>query len=79
MFLPCTIIELKTFPALSYEGTQIGGARTYHRLFWAFKPCIKGYAYYKSVVQVDGTWLCEKYRGTLLMESIVYFPSFIIE
>ncbi|XP_050897911.1 uncharacterized protein LOC127104800 [Lathyrus oleraceus] len=66
-FLPGTIIELETLPIFSNEGTQISGARVFHRLFWAFQPCIKGFAFCKPVVQVDGTWLYGKYRGTLLM------------
>lgn len=66
-FLPGTIIELETLPIFSNEGTQISGARVFHRLFWAFQPCIKGFAFCKPVVQVDGTWLYGKYMGTLLM------------
>ncbi|XP_050918592.1 uncharacterized protein LOC127136029 [Lathyrus oleraceus] len=66
-FLPGTIIELETLPIFSNEGTQISGARVFHRLFGAFQPCIKGFAFCKPVVQVDGTWLYGKYRGTLLM------------
>ncbi|XP_050878068.1 uncharacterized protein LOC127081882 [Lathyrus oleraceus] len=66
-FLPGTIIELETLPIFSNEGTQISGAGVFHRLFWAFQPCIKGFAFCKPVVQVDGTWLYGKYRGTLLM------------
>lgn len=65
--LPGTIIELETLNVFSNEGTQISGARVFHHLFWAFQPCIKGFAFCKPVVQVDGTWLYGKYRGTLLM------------
>lgn len=66
-FLPDTIVELQTLLVLSNEGTHINGARIFHRLFWDFQPCIKGFAFCKSIVQVDGIWLYGKYRGTLLM------------
>ncbi|KAI5394026.1 hypothetical protein KIW84_060931 [Lathyrus oleraceus] len=36
-------------------------------LFWAFDPCIKGFAFYKPIIQIAGTCLYSKYRGTLLM------------
>jgi len=35
-------------------------------VFWAFKPCIDGFHYCKAIVKVDGTFLIEKYHGTLL-------------
>ncbi|CAK8571549.1 unnamed protein product [Lathyrus sativus] len=66
-FLPGTIIDLETLPVISNEGYQLSGKRIFHRLFWAFRPCIRGFAYCKPIVQVDGTWLYGKYRGTLLM------------
>ena len=66
-YLPGTVIDLQTLPAISNEGTQLGDKRIFHRLFWAFQPCIRGFAYCKPIVQVDGTWLYGKYRGTLLM------------
>ena len=66
-YLPGTVIDLQTLPAISNEGTRLGDRRIFHRLFWAFQPCIRGFAYCKPIVQVDGTWLYGKYRGTLLM------------
>jgi hypothetical protein len=36
-------------------------------LFWAFKPCIEGFAHCKPLVQVDGTFLTGKFKGTLLL------------
>ncbi|CAK8565945.1 unnamed protein product [Lathyrus sativus] len=66
-FLPGTVIDLQTLPAISSDGSQISGKRIFHRLFWAFHSCIRGFAYYKPIVQVDETWLYGKYRGTLLM------------
>lgn len=58
--MPGTVFDLKT---------QIGenGETQFHRLFWAFYPCINGFKYCKPVVHVDGTWLYGKYKGTLLL------------
>ena len=39
---------------------------TLDRVFWSFKPCIDGFNFCKPVVQVDGTFLTERYHGTLL-------------
>ena len=39
----------------------------FHSLFWSFRPCIDGFQYCKPIVQVDGTWLYGKYKGTLLV------------
>ncbi|CAK8561076.1 unnamed protein product [Lathyrus sativus] len=66
-YLPGTIIDLQTLPAISNDGSQLSGKRIFRRLFWAFRPCIRGFSYCKPIVQVDETWLYGKYRGTLLM------------
>ncbi|KAF1890376.1 hypothetical protein Lal_00013630 [Lupinus albus] len=39
------------------------------RVFWAFKPCIEGFAYCKPILQVNMTFLTGKYSGTLLIAS----------
>nr|KYP45726.1 hypothetical protein KK1_032725 [Cajanus cajan] len=39
----------------------------FYKVFWTFKPCIDGFKYCKPIVQVDGTFLYGKYKGTLLM------------
>ncbi|KAL5134699.1 hypothetical protein HKD37_03G007796 [Glycine soja] len=41
--------------------------RQFHRVFWTFGQCKEAFKYCKSIVQVDGTHLYGKYRGTLLM------------
>jgi hypothetical protein len=66
--LPGTIVQLETLPVYT-EGTQtvVDGKRMFHRLFWAFHPCIEGFKFCKPIVQVDGTWLYGKYKGTLLL------------
>jgi hypothetical protein len=57
---PGTIVDLKTIP-------NPDGTTKFHRLFWAFHPCIEGFKFCKPVIHVDGTWLYGKYRGTLLL------------
>lgn len=67
IYLPDTIIELQTLHVISYDGSQLGDKRIFHRLFWAFRPCICDFTYCKHIVQVGGTWLYGKYIGTLLI------------
>ncbi|CAJ2648315.1 unnamed protein product [Trifolium pratense] len=60
-YLPNVVTILETLPADTPDDV------TFHRLFWSFEPLIKGFAYCKPIVQVDGTWLYGKYKGTLLL------------
>ncbi|XP_019430567.1 PREDICTED: uncharacterized protein LOC109337933 [Lupinus angustifolius] len=39
------------------------------RVFWAFKPCIEGFAFCKPILHVDGTFFTGKYTGKLLITS----------
>lgn len=41
----------------------------FYRLFWTFKQCCDAFNYCKPIVQVDGTFLYGKYRGTLLIAT----------
>ncbi|KAL5122983.1 hypothetical protein HKD37_02G003668 [Glycine soja] len=41
--------------------------RQFHRVFWTFGQCKEAFKYCKPIIQVDGTHLYGKYRGTLLM------------
>ncbi|XP_058742223.1 uncharacterized protein LOC131614679 [Vicia villosa] len=66
-FVPGTVVEMQTLPVYTDDGTVVNGKQIFHRLFWAFQPSIKGFAYCKPILQVDGTWLYGKYKGTLLM------------
>lgn len=66
-YAPDTVAILETLPAGGPDGTLVGGNRIFNRLFWAFKPCIKGFSFCKPIIQIDGTWLYGKYKGTLLM------------
>ncbi|KAH1206390.1 hypothetical protein GmHk_16G046856 [Glycine max] len=39
------------------------------RVFWTFGQCKEAFKYCKAIIQVDGTHLYGKYRGTLLMAT----------
>ncbi|KAH1197423.1 hypothetical protein GmHk_18G051214 [Glycine max] len=43
--------------------------RQFHRVFWTFGQCKEAFKYRKPIIQVDGTHLYGKYRGTLLMAT----------
>ncbi|XP_058761084.1 uncharacterized protein LOC131634432 [Vicia villosa] len=66
-YAPDTVSILETLPAHALDGTRVQGNEIFHRLFWAFQPCIRGFSYCKPILQIDGTWLCGKYKGTMLM------------
>ncbi|XP_073224897.1 uncharacterized protein [Cicer arietinum] len=65
-YLPSTATNIEVRPFIE-DGQVVLGKVVFHRLFWSFQPFTKGFDHCKSVVSVDGTWLYEKYRGTLLM------------
>ena len=67
-FVPGTIVELQTKPAY-HDNRLVEGSRIFHRLFWTFKSCIDGFSFCKPVVQIDGTFLYGKYKGTLLLAT----------
>ncbi|KAH1247549.1 hypothetical protein GmHk_06G017433 [Glycine max] len=43
--------------------------RQFHRVFWTFSQCKEAFKYCKPVIQVDGTFMYGKYRGTLLIAT----------
>ncbi|KAL5133128.1 hypothetical protein HKD37_03G006505 [Glycine soja] len=43
--------------------------RQFHSVFWTFGQCKEAFKYCKPIIQVDGTHLYGKYRGTLLMAT----------
>ncbi|KAI5405810.1 hypothetical protein KIW84_052539 [Lathyrus oleraceus] len=66
-YAPGTIVKLETLPAYTSDGTCAVGNRIFHRLFWTYQPCVICFSFYKPIIQIDGTWLYGKYKGTLLM------------
>ncbi|XP_020217987.1 uncharacterized protein LOC109801349 isoform X2 [Cajanus cajan] len=43
--------------------------RKFRRVFWTFKPACDAFNYTKPIIQIDGTFLYGKYRGTLLIAT----------
>ncbi|XP_039134232.1 uncharacterized protein LOC120271624 [Dioscorea cayenensis subsp. rotundata] len=65
-FVPATIVDLETQPA--YDGPYlVRDAQIFHRVFWSFPACVEAFKYCKPVVQIDGTHIYGKYKGTLLL------------
>ncbi|XP_058742070.1 uncharacterized protein LOC131614514 [Vicia villosa] len=61
-YAPGTVYVLETLPAYAQNGTLISGTGIFR-----FQPCIRGFAFCKPIIQIDGTWLYGKCNGTLLM------------
>ena len=45
------------------------GCAIFERVFWAFGPSIEGFQHCRPMISIDGTFLCGKYRGKLLIAS----------
>ncbi|CAN1334526.1 hypothetical protein LINPERPRIM_LOCUS36436 [Linum perenne] len=43
----------------------------FQRVFWSFAPCIIGFNHCLPVIQVDGTFLKGKFKGTLLVATAI--------
>ncbi|XP_019459875.1 PREDICTED: uncharacterized protein LOC109359630 [Lupinus angustifolius] len=67
-FCPHTIVKYQAHHEV-VDGMEDPSRIILDRIFWAFKPCIEGFGYCKPILQVDGTFLTEKYTGTLLIAS----------
>ena len=39
----------------------------FQRVFWSFKPSIEGFQHCRPIMSIDGTHLCGKYKGKLLI------------
>nr|KYP54034.1 hypothetical protein KK1_000200 [Cajanus cajan] len=65
-FLNGFVVEKQTRPLYNQQGEMVHHYVQFHRVFWTFKPCIDGFKYCKPIVQLDGTFLYGKYKGTLL-------------
>ncbi|XP_016185321.1 uncharacterized protein LOC107626953 [Arachis ipaensis] len=64
--MPGSVVQIETRPL--YNGNkEAQGVKILHRVFWSFNPCIRAFRHCKPLVQVDGTHLYGKYKGTLLV------------
>ncbi|XP_016706996.1 uncharacterized protein [Gossypium hirsutum] len=66
-YVPGTVIELQTRPYYGPDDQLQPTKRIFHRMFWTFDLCVRAFPHYKPFVQVDGTWLYEKYTQILLL------------
>ncbi|WVZ03997.1 hypothetical protein V8G54_024803 [Vigna mungo] len=62
--LSCLLQAMQTFLP-GFEALQ--KQQYFKRLFWTFRPWFDGFPYCKPLVQVDGTFLYGRYKGTLLV------------
>jgi len=58
------IVQYVTQPIV-VDSVEDNSCHILERVLWAFKTCIYGFNYCKPIVQVDGTFLTNKYHGTL--------------
>ncbi|XP_015968229.1 uncharacterized protein LOC107491824 [Arachis duranensis] len=64
--MPGSVVQIEIRPL--YNGNEEAqGVKILHRVFWSFDPCIWAFRHCKPLVQVDGTHLYGKYKGTLLV------------
>ncbi|KAL6318189.1 hypothetical protein AAG906_035694 [Vitis piasezkii] len=59
-------IVWKTIPL----GGIFGNVR-FMRVFWTFGPSIEGFKHWRPIIQIDGTFLYEKYMGKLLIAASI--------
>ncbi|XP_050878765.1 uncharacterized protein LOC127082574 [Lathyrus oleraceus] len=62
-----TVAILETLLTYTSDETCVSDNGIFHRFFWAYEPCIKGFSFCKTIIQIDETWLYGKYKGMLLM------------
>ncbi|XP_057719333.1 uncharacterized protein LOC130933731 [Arachis stenosperma] len=64
--MPGSVVQIETRPL--YNGNEEAqGVKILHRVFWSFNPCVRAFRHCKPLIQVDGTHLYGKYKGTLLV------------
>ena len=66
-FLLVMVVQKETPPMPPKGGQLVGDFIMFHLLFWSFRLCIDEFHYCKPIVQINGTWLYCKYKGTLLV------------
>ncbi|XP_061342975.1 uncharacterized protein LOC133289119 [Gastrolobium bilobum] len=52
--------------------------KVFHRVFWTFKHYYDAFDYCKPVTHIDGTHLYRKYRGMLLIATIVEDNNYVL-
>ena len=67
-FLLVMVAKKETLPMPPQGSQTVKCFVKLHCPFWSSRSCIDGFQYCKPVVQVDGTWLNDKYKEALLMK-----------
>ncbi|XP_061346563.1 uncharacterized protein LOC133292200 [Gastrolobium bilobum] len=68
-FSPGSVYHIQHGPCVM-NGQVITGSRVFQRVFWTFGQCREAFKWCKPVIQVDGTHLYGKYKGTLLIATV---------
>ncbi|CAN1177263.1 hypothetical protein LINPERHAP2_LOCUS32998, partial [Linum perenne] len=68
---PRTVYHFFTRPLVTETGMTVPYVSVFQRVFWSFAPCIIGFYHCLPVMQVDGTFLKGKYKGTLLVATAI--------
>jgi len=61
-----TIVQYIASPCMVHV-IQDKSCYTLDHVFWSFKSCIDGFNFCKPIVQVDKTFLTERYHATLFI------------
>nr|KYP69804.1 hypothetical protein KK1_009009 [Cajanus cajan] len=71
MMLECCLGSIYRLETTYYVSNNVVDAcfRKFHRVFWTFKLVCDAFNYTKLITQIDGTFLYEKYCGTLLITT----------
>ena len=65
-------IVWKTIPL----GGIFGNVR-FMRVFWTFGPSVEGFKHWRPIIQIDDTFLYEKYMGKLLIATSIDANGYI--
>lgn len=68
-FSPGSYYYIYTDAYIGADGFVDGSVRKFRRVFWTFKQCCEAFNYCKSMIQIDGTFMYGKYKGTLLIAT----------
>ncbi|XP_057418730.1 uncharacterized protein LOC130712936 [Lotus japonicus] len=68
-FSPGSHYEFVTTDYKDQYGNVVPDFKKFGRVFWTYKQCCDAFNYCKPMIQIDGTFLYEKYSGTLLIAT----------
>ncbi|KAG5068846.1 hypothetical protein JHK85_001223 [Glycine max] len=71
-------LESRNTANATTRGQVIEGFVKFHRLFLSFRLCIDGFQYCNPMVQVDGTWLYDKYKEIIKLREVHLIGNFTV-